>query len=117
MSLEPSDDRRSYTRERCLAAGADLAPPSPRAGALSASALLGRGRATLHRPGSDLAAGGEAELAEDVRHMGPDRALADREFLADLAVGEATRDQRRHLPLAVTQPPGGLDEGIGARGR
>jgi hypothetical protein len=43
----------------------------------------------------------EAKLREDVRDVGADSRLADEESRRDLGVGEAARDQRQHLELAL----------------
>jgi hypothetical protein len=57
----------------------------------------------LDRPEGNLGPRGEAQLPEDVLDVRRDRALGDDEVVGDLAVGEAAREQQRHLALARGQ--------------
>lgn len=54
-------------------------------------------------PGSDLGAGGEAELGEDVLDVGLGGAGRDHEGLGNLLVTEALVDQFRDLALSTGQ--------------
>ena len=76
---------------------------------LSANAQLlrsGAHRLDAREPRSDLDAGAELKLSEDALYMPLDGALADRELLSDLKVGQASSDQRRDLALAGSEANG-----------
>src|ERR1700691_4153408 len=74
-------------------------------GRRGASALEGW---VFQDPVGELGAGGEAELREDVLHVGVDRALGEVEALGDLAVAESFGDQPGDLLFAAGERPGGL---------
>src|SRR5438045_4151636 len=67
--------------------------------------LLGwRDQAAFDRPGGDLGARGEAELAEDVADVGLDGGFGDDQPFGDLAVGPAARDQAGDFPFPCGEP-------------
>src|SRR5207249_4046172 len=78
-----------------------------RRSATGPACVLGRGsvgargdQAALDGPGSDLGAGTDAELVQDVLDMLGCGTLGDHQAFANLAVGESLRDQRRNLTLS-----------------
>src|SRR5207237_8948592 len=65
------------------------------------SPLTGLGdEASLHRPRGDLSAGREIKLAEDVRNVRFDGALAEHELFGDSTVRGAVRDESGDFALA-----------------
>src|SRR5207247_474790 len=54
----------------------------------------------LARPHGDLRAALVPELVEDVLDVALDRPLGDEQAVADVAIRQSLRDQRRHLTLA-----------------
>src|SRR5918995_4636661 len=83
-------------------------------------ALLSAGRRVtlLHHPGGDLGARAEPELGQDVLDVRVCRPLGDEQFLGDLAIGQAARNQRGHLALTPGERTGERAAGwtLGSRG-
>ena len=110
-----------------------VAPPcrrsgSPQAGAPAVSSALrlkrwtrwfrprswvisgpGRRESSLHGPGADLPAGGEAQLVQDVADMPIGGAPRHHQLRRYLRVGLASRDQPCDLPLAPRKRAGGTN--------
>ena len=67
---------------------------------LSLSGLRAGG---VRRPGCDLGTGGQPQFVQDVLDVLGCRCLGEYQFLGDLPVGQATRDEPGHLLLAPGQ--------------